>query len=69
VAEACPECGITIEFKMPHADPPADRIETRVAHRTDQTFGVQHYVEISAFAASGPPARQRIQAQRQMPRR
>jgi hypothetical protein len=70
VTETCPECGIAVEFKMPRFDLPPDRIETSVAHRTDQTFGVQHYIEVRAFAANGSPLpRRRVQAQRRMPRR
>jgi len=70
VTETCPECGIAVEFTMPRFDLPPDRIETTVAHRTDQTFGVQHYIEVRAFAANGSPLpRRRVQAQRRMPRR
>jgi hypothetical protein len=70
VAETCPECGIAVEFKMPRFDPSPDRVETTVVHRTDQTFGVQHYVEVRAFVANGPPLpKRRVQAQRRMPRR
>jgi hypothetical protein len=70
VAETCPECGIAVEFKMPHFDPAPDRVETTVVHRTDQTFGVQHDVEVKAFASNGSPLpKRRVQAQRRMPRR
>jgi hypothetical protein len=69
VTETCPECGIAVEFTMPRFDLPPDRIETTVAHRTDQTFGVQHYIEVRAFAAGSPLPRRRVQAQRRMPRR
>ena len=50
--------------------PTPDRIETTVVHRTDQTFGVQHYVEVRALVANAPPLPKRqVQAQRRMPRR
>jgi hypothetical protein len=68
--ETCPTCAIALEFQMPRFDPPAAGIETTVVHHTDQTFGVQHYVEVRAFGESGSPVlKRRVQAQRRTPRR
>jgi hypothetical protein len=66
----CPDCGITVEFEIPRfAEPPA-RLTVTVLHRTDPTFGVQHYVDVLAFTAAGrSQPTQRVQAQRQVPRR
>src|SRR5262249_17506997 len=51
-------------------DPPAGDVETTVVHRTDQAFGVQHYVEVRAAGEGGSPTlKRRIQAQRRTPRR
>ncbi|MGH7267525.1 MAG: hypothetical protein ACREMB_22115 [Candidatus Rokuibacteriota bacterium] len=70
VEKTCPECAMAVEFEMPRFSEPPARVETAVVHRTDQTFGVQHYVDVRAFTeAGGAMARQRIQAQRRTPRR
>jgi hypothetical protein len=70
VVKTCPDCGIAVEFEMPHFAQPPSRFETAVVHLTDPTFGVQHYVDVRAFTPTGRPMlNQRVQAQRQMPRR
>jgi|RhiMetdeSRZDD1v2_1073273.scaffolds.fasta_scaffold75731_5 hypothetical protein len=70
VTNTCPDCGITVEFELPRFEEPPARVTVTVAHRTDPTFGVQHFVDVLAFTAAGRPLpSQRVQAQRQVPRR
>lgn len=70
VDKTCPECTVVVEFEMPRFPEPPARVEIAVVHRTDQTFGVQHYVEVHAVTEAGRALpRQRVQAQRRTPRR
>lgn len=66
----CLECGIAIEFEMPQFARTPVSVQTSVVHRTDQIFGVQHYVDIQAFGGTEQsPVSHRVHAQRRMPRR
>lgn len=70
IEKTCPECAMAVEFEMPRLPDLSARVETAVAHRTDPTFGVQHYADVRAVDDSGRVlARHSIQAQRRTPRR
>ena len=62
---ACPECGVPLEFEMPRFPQPPARLEIQTIHAAARGPGVQHYVEIQAFSATGRPLLlQRNQARR-----
>jgi hypothetical protein len=48
--QACPECGLEVEFDMPQFPQPPARIVIETVHA-----GAQHHVEIHAFTATGRP--------------
>jgi hypothetical protein len=48
--QACPECGLEVEFDMPPFPQPPARIVIETVHA-----GAQHHVEIHAFTATGRP--------------
>jgi hypothetical protein len=66
----CRECGITVGFELPRFEEPPARLTVTILHRTDPTFGVQHFVDVVPFTAAGRPLpSQRVQAQREVRRR
>lgn len=50
----CPECGLVLEFEMPRFPQPPSRLEVEAIHMVSAS-GIQHYVDIQAFTASGRP--------------
>lgn len=70
VDSTCPECALAVQYEMPRFSEPPARVDTAIMHHSDQTFGVQHYVDVQAFTETGHALpRQRVQAQRRTPRR
>jgi hypothetical protein len=46
---------VPLEFEMPRFPQPPARLEIQTIHTGDRASGVQHYVEIQAFSATGRP--------------
>ena len=55
VPAKCPDCGVLLDFEMPHFGELPARLEMNVLHTKSSAFSAQHVVEAQAFRASGRP--------------
>lgn len=53
--QACPRCGVVVEFDLPRFVVPPAHWEVAVVHTPNASHIAQHTVDIQAFAGSGRP--------------